>query len=56
MNYFLERAQEPSTWRGFLMLLTGAGVSIAPELVTPIVATGTGLAGLVGMFTGDNKK
>lgn len=51
MKYVIERLQEPSTWRGFILLLTSLGVGIAPEMITPIVTAGTGLAGLVGIFS-----
>ena len=51
MKYILERLQEASTWRGIIMLLTSLGVGIAPELITPIITAGTGLAGLVGVVS-----
>jgi uncharacterized transporter YbjL len=50
-DYILERAKEPSTWRGFILFLTAIGVPIAPELQTAIVSAGLGLAGLVGVVT-----
>lgn len=50
-NYILARAKEPSTWRGFILLLTAAGVPIAPAMADAIVATGLALAGLVGVVT-----
>lgn len=51
MRYIIERLAEPSTWRGFILILTSLGVGIAPELVAPVIAAGTGLAGVVGVFT-----
>ena len=51
MKYILERLQEASTWRGIIMVLTSLGVGVAPELITPIVTAGTGLAGIVGIVT-----
>ena len=33
-DYILDRAKEPSTWRGFILFLTAVGVPIAPELQT----------------------
>jgi hypothetical protein len=51
MKYLLERLQEPSTWRGMILVLTSLGIGIAPDLITPIIAAGTGLAGIVGVFT-----
>ncbi len=50
-TYILERAKEPSTWRGILLFLTAMGVPIAPELANNIVTVGLGLAGIVGMVT-----
>ena len=52
-NYLVERMKEPSTWRGIILLLTAAGVPIAPELQTVIISAGLGLAGLIGAITPD---
>lgn len=50
-QYILDRAKEPSTWRGILLFLTAIGVPVAPELANNIVTVGLGLAGIVGMTT-----
>ena len=50
-DYFLDRLREPSTWRGIVMLLTGLGVGISPELAESIVAVGVSLAGVIGVVT-----
>jgi hypothetical protein len=50
-QYILDRAKEPSTWRGALLFLTAIGVPIAPALAEHIVAAGLALAGIVGMVT-----
>ena len=50
-SYILDRAKEPSTWRGALLFLTAIGVPIAPALAEHIVTFGLGLAGIVGMVT-----
>ena len=55
MAYMVERLKEPSTWRGLILLLTSFGIGINPDFVTPIIAAGTGLAGLVGVFAADKK-
>ncbi|MBF0192280.1 MAG: hypothetical protein HQL99_14235 [Magnetococcales bacterium] len=55
-QFLIERAREPSTWRGAAMMLTAVGVSVSPESMNDIVAVGTGLAGLIGVFTGDSAK
>ena len=50
-QYILDRAKEPSTWRGFVLFLTAVGVPVAPELQTAIVSAGLGIAGLIGVVT-----
>jgi len=54
-QYILERAKEPSTWRGAILFLTAIGVPIAPQLADAIVTAGLGLAGLIGILTPDRK-
>lgn len=53
MRYILERLKEPSTWRGIVLVLTSLGVGINPDAVAYIVSAGTGVAGLIGVFTKD---
>ena len=50
-QYILDRAKEPSTWRGFILLLTAIGVPVAPAMADAIVAAGLAIAGLVGVAT-----
>lgn len=52
-QYILDRAKEPSTWRGAILLLTALGVPVAPELAEAIVSVGLALAGLIGVVTPD---
>ena len=52
-DYILERAKEPSSWRGLMLLLTAIGIPVAPELAEAIIAVGLALAGLVGVATPD---
>jgi hypothetical protein len=49
----LQRMQEPSTWRGLVMIVTSLGIAINPALIAPLIAAGTGIAGLVGVFAAD---
>lgn len=49
--YILDRAREPSTWRGIILLLTALGVPMAPALSEAIVSTGLAVAGLIGVVT-----
>jgi hypothetical protein len=55
MNYIISRLKEASTWRGLILILTAAGVSISPELGEAIVTVGLALAGGIGMLTPDSK-
>lgn len=52
-SYILDRVREPSTWRGFILLLTAIGVPVAPQLAEAIVTAGLGIAGLVGVIAPD---
>ena len=52
-DYLIARAKEPSTWRGIILLLTAAGVPIAPEMQTAIISAGLALAGISGAITPD---
>ena len=54
-NYLLQRAQEPSSWRGLALLATAAGVNVAPDMLNAIVTAGLGVAGLIGVLTADKK-
>ena len=52
-KYFLDRAKEPSTWRGLIMLLTAIGIPIAPDMANAIITAGLALAGVIGVATPD---
>lgn len=52
-DYILDRAKEASTWRGIILLLTAAGVPIAPALADTIVSVGLALAGMIGVVAAD---
>lgn len=52
-QYILDRAKEPSTWRGVTLLLTAIGVPMAPGMAEAIISAGLALAGLIGMITVD---
>lgn len=52
-QYILDRAKEPSTWRGLILLLTAIGVPVAPALAESIVSVGLAVAGLVGVVAPD---
>jgi len=52
-EYILARAKEPSTWRGLILLLTAAGVPIAPQMTEAIISVGLAVVGLIGVATPD---
>ena len=53
MKYILDRLKEPSSWRGLVMITTAFGVTLNPDLVSSVVAVGTGLAGIIGFVFKD---
>lgn len=53
-RFLLARAQEPSSWRGAILVLSGVvGVTIEPALALQIVSVGVSVAGLIGILTAD---
>jgi hypothetical protein len=51
----LNRMREPSTWRGFIMLLTALGVALDAVQTEAVIALGMALVGAVGVFLPDNR-
>lgn len=47
LDKILAKLKEASTWRGIIMLLGLAGVTLSPELTEAIVYTGLAAMGLV---------
>lgn len=54
--YLLARFQELSTWRGIILLLSGLGASLKPELTESILTLGVMAAGAVATFFPDSVK
>lgn len=54
-NYIKDRLQEPSTWRGIILLLTALGVPIAPAMSEAIMCLGLALAGGLGILLPDKR-
>lgn len=52
-GYLLDRAGEPSTWRGLALLLSAVGIGIEPDMMESITATGMAVSGLIGVLTKD---
>lgn len=50
-DYLKDRLQEPSTWRGFILVATAAGATISPEWQNAIITLGLALAGANGIVT-----
>ena len=53
-SYLINRAKEPSTWRGIVLLLSAVGVPVAPAMSEAIVSVGLAVAGLIGVVTADS--
>lgn len=54
VRFVLARLREASTYRGLMLILTGLGVALRPEVADAIVAFGMAAAGLVGVFVPDS--
>lgn len=52
-EYVIERLKEASTWRGIILLLTSAGIQIAPEIQSLVISIGVALAGAIGVVAPD---
>ncbi len=48
VSYALDRAREPSTWRGMVWMMTAVGITVSPEIAAHIAAAGMAVAGLIG--------
>jgi hypothetical protein len=56
MTWLLARLKEPSTWRGFVWILTVCGVLLTPEQAEAIMLAGMAVAGLLGVFLVEEPK
>lgn len=54
-DYMLNRLREPSTWRGFIMLLTALGVALDAVQTEAVIALGMALVGAIGVFLPDSR-
>lgn len=52
----IEKAKEPSTWRGLILVATAAGAHWSPESQNLVVTLGVSLAGLVEIIRKEIKK
>lgn len=53
--FLVARLQEPSTWRGLILIATALGANVKPELAEAIVTGGLMLAGLVAVAFPDRR-
>lgn len=53
-GYMVERLNEPSTFRGLLLLATALGAKMTPEVSNMIIENGLLIAGAVAIFTPDS--
>jgi hypothetical protein len=51
--YVVAQLKQPSSWRGFMLLLTSLGVAVSPEQSDAIVAAGLAIAGAIGVLAPD---
>jgi|APCry1669189204_1035204.scaffolds.fasta_scaffold03201_7 hypothetical protein len=54
-SYCLARAQEPSSWRGVILIVTALGAHFNPTQTEAIITAGLMAAGMVGAVTKDAK-
>lgn len=47
MQIVKQYAKQPSTWRGFALILSAFGIAVDPELAGQI---GVGVAGAIGLY------
>ncbi len=55
-DYLIARLQEPSTWRGLVLIATACGAALSPDQQEAIVTSGLLVAGLIGAAFQDRKK
>jgi hypothetical protein len=53
LRYVVPLLQEPSTWRGIVLITTSLGVTLSPEQAANITAIGLAIAGLIGAAVRD---
>jgi len=56
INWFIHQGREPSTWRGFVMILTSFGMLSSPDIQEAIIATGLAVSGLIGIIFSDETR
>lgn len=54
-TYIINRLKEASTWRGIVLVLTAAGIPLAPLQAEAVIALGLAAAGIIGAAVPDKK-
>lgn len=52
-KFAVARLSEISTYKGAVLILTGMGAVVRPELAAAITSVGLAVAGLIGVLTAD---
>jgi hypothetical protein len=55
MDTLLDRLSENSTWRGIILLVTAAGVTLSPEHQNALMALGLAIVGVINVFRKGSK-
>jgi hypothetical protein len=55
LEYIVARLQEPSTWRGLVLIATAVGAHLTESQVSTIIEVGLLLAGFLGAALPDKK-
>lgn len=50
LSFILQRLKEATTWKGIIMLLAAAGVTLDPDQIQAIIAAGLALIGVIDVF------
>lgn len=50
ITFILNRAQEQSSWRGAILILTALGLKLEPQLQEGILAVGLSAVGLINLL------
>ena len=55
-NWFIERIQEPSSYRGLVVVASSVGITLSPESATQILIIAGGIVGLIEIIKDEKKE
>ena len=55
IQWIIERGKERTTWLGVIAIASSFGITIAPEMIEPIISLGLGASGLIAILVKDIK-